>query len=81
MFKLNSENDEIIEIAISDTGPGFSEENSHVDKMVLTNLNFIGLERNLTLKDIRVGLCISEKIVGKLGPYEKIIVKKNTVRF
>lgn len=44
-------------------------------------MNIISLEKNIGIKDLRIGLPISEKIVGKLGPFEKIRIDKNSVKF
>lgn len=33
------------------------------------------------MKELKIGLAVSEKLVGRLGPYERVIISKCIVAF
>jgi len=78
---MNKLNEEVIDISILDTGPGIDEEEDLHDKIELKCLNQAALEKNSLVKDLRVGIPVSLKIVGKIGPFEKLIIEGNVVKF
>lgn len=80
-FKLNSSNKEIIDVCILDSGPGIDKEKYEETKVILENMNAMILSKNSNLKELKVGLALSEKIVGKLGPYQYIKIDGNVVKF
>jgi len=79
-FKMDPMNKEIIDIYVMDSGPGFDEELQKEKRMTLSNLNAITLEKNMRLKELQIGLALSEKIVGRLGPYEHIKIDRNILK-
>ncbi|EAR95983.2 ATPase, histidine kinase-, DNA gyrase B (macronuclear) [Tetrahymena thermophila SB210] len=80
-FKLNPLDNQLIDISIIDTGPGFDNNYNISEQILIQHLNVMTLGRNLKVKELKVGIPISQKIIGKLGPYEKIQFEKNVVRF
>ncbi|KAL4459493.1 hypothetical protein ABPG74_018106 [Tetrahymena malaccensis] len=80
-FKLNPQDIQLIDISIIDTGPGFDNNYNLNEQILIQHLNVMTLGRNLKVKELKVGIPISQKIIGKLGPYESIKFEKNVVKF
>ncbi|KAL4504131.1 hypothetical protein ABPG72_020969 [Tetrahymena utriculariae] len=80
-FKLSPLDNQLIDISIIDTGPGFDSNYNLNEQILIQHLNVMTLGRNLKVKELKVGIPISQKIIGKLGPYEIIKFEKNVVKF